>query len=315
MYWRRFVLAALALMALANAQEQQFIHEPEAIGELFASEAAGQGSLLLVGSGMRVVTGSSVTAGDVTALLRLSRGGEVRICPGTTLTVTTAPQGGSLMLSMATGTIETQYPLSTIADQIMTPDFRIQLNGPGDFHFAISADTRGDTCVSALEQNSASVIVSELMGANSYQVKHSEQVVFRGGTVTQADSDVGIACGCSAPRVPVLRAKVDTSNSVPKDVPALPALDTEIRALPPSGPLHVQVDVPFVFRAEEEIPQVEIQTAYLHLQRDAAELLIAAANASVMAPPPQSVVRPKKKRRNLFRRLGAFFQAIFVGGS
>ena len=319
--------------------------EPASAVGLSLSPAAGvvpvtSGSAAVMLAGRSLAAGSSITAGSDTTVLRLARGGEVRVCPGTTVSVTPSENKRDLMLGMSTGALEAHYALSASADSVLTPDFRILFAGPGHFHFAISADPHGNTCVRALTGNTSSAIVSELMGDRIYQVRPTEQAVFRSGQIDKVDADVPLECGCppppavmrtdssAAPTVvePQLPGKVQIGGSATPATstppaamgsmgatPANPRLTNgpETAPLPPSQPndIHVQVDAPFVFNAKDHAgtAPAAVKAARDLPVEDSAARQVHLDPVVQFPPPPEK----KPEHRGFFHRIRGFFSSIF----
>lgn len=286
-------------------------------------------------SGSRIASGSSVTAGSDTTVLRLPRGGEVRVCPGTTLSVTPSKTKRDLMFGMSTGAIEAHYSLSSSVDAVMTPDFRIMFAGPGQFDFAVSADSHGNTCVRALKGNTSSAVVSELMGDRIYQVRPTEQAVFRAGRIDRVDADVPLECGCPPPP-PVMRtanpapaapqsqapSKVSLGGGsalpAPEKGPAETPSETRLSNGPETAPLprtlpgqvHAQIDAPLVFsrrdRAAAPPPAPVDATRELPLN-DSPERQVH-LDAVIQAPPPPEQTKP---HRGFFGKVKGIFSSIF----
>lgn len=290
--------------------------------------------------------GSSVSAGSDTAVLQTRSGGEVRICPHTTISVTPARNRRDIMFGMSTGAIEAQDSLGDSADSVITPDFRILLEGPGAFHFAISADAHGNTCVRGLKGNTGSATVSEVVGDRVYKVKPSEQAVFHLGQIDKIDANVPLECGCPAP-VPIPPSATATevavanlperatlggsaaaetapskiavsgapeSEPVPNSATSL-RQGAEIRSLPilKGEEMNVQVDAPLIFTAKnrrESVPLAPLEeTRALPVQDSSVQPVH--LDAMVEAPRPNRDTRTNAARRGFFHRLGGLFRSIF----
>jgi len=329
--YRRFFSISL-LLAMCGAA-----HAQAPVGELFASGASVKGEVRLAGGGTIVLSGSSVSAGSTTAVLRLARGGEVRICPATALTAT----GGKrteLTFGLGTGALELRYDLDSHSDTVVTPDFRLLLAGPGNFRVAVGTRSNGDTCMKSLEGNAASVIVNEQMGDGTFQLQPGDAVLFRGGNINDVLREPGLACGCPAPPAVMMAEsgapKIQEKTPAPAVALALseaPASEpTKPVQAPPAAPIsattapaadapapatrrNVVIDVPMAFSGgDAPVPPAPAPAAHLAVARlDAAATnfwfpptVLPPGNAASAIPAAQ----PKAAKHGFFSRLfGALF--------
>jgi hypothetical protein len=278
------------------------------IGELFPTEEGAHNAALLIGSGMSVTSGSQLSAGQSVASLILSRGGQVRICPQSSLSVNAIPNTEGLLLALDAGSLEINYPINVLADTVITPDFKLQLVGPGTFHFSLGFSNNGDTCIRSLRGNTSGIIVSEAMGSGTYQVKPDEQVLFAKGKLSDRFSS-RIDCGCPAPP-PVLRAQQSPEANPTAELPPQKADDVQVK-----------VDVPLVFRgnpanAEGAPPEAEPAYAIAKIRFSALpDVFVLQETVEPIVPDSSAKIAPapteKQEKKGFFARLKGFFASIF----
>ena len=303
--WLNRALAGAAVLAIAPLAA----YGQQNVGELFASDARVKGGVVLASSGTKVLSGSSISAGEQTATLKLERGGTMLICPGTSLAVTTSQNGRQLLFSMNTGNLEMDYPIGAASDNLLTPDFRLLLPGPGRLHVAVRVSAKGDTCVQSLSSNSSAVMVSEGMGEESYQVKANEAVIFNGGRISGA-MPAHENCGCPAPP-PTQVAKVTPPPPPPPKTEAA-------KSDPPEPQTHIVVDAPFIYRASEPVNLTE-NVAHLKIESKPMgfePVVLPPATSAKSAKPAKTQTaasgdKPVQQKSGFFAKVSAFFAAIF----
>jgi hypothetical protein len=296
-----------AALVLALAQGAAFAQVP--IGQVQSTDASVRGSVVLANNGATIMSGAQITAGEKNSTLKLTRGGEVNVCSGSSITIT-SNNGRENLIALNSGAIETHYTLASNADTIMTPDFRLLLAGPGAFHFGITMTQRGDMCVQSLAGNASSIIVNEQLGESTHQVRPGEQVVFHNGHVDNASTNPGENCGCpkqvptpvtTAPefKFPEQQSRV-AAQAIASGKPAASAPSVDLP--PAAGQVHMQVDAPMVFRAEDvPAPPLAIQA----LARIQMPLL---PQIPLQPVPAKPEAKPKRK---WYQRFGSTLASVF----
>jgi hypothetical protein len=312
---------------LAAAQQAQ------SIGQLYATDASVKGSVMLAGSGTSVLSGSSIEAGTQAATLKLERGGSLLVCEGTKLSVASSQSGRQMLFSLNSGNLELNYPLGTEADNLLTPDLRLLLPGPGTVHVAVRVAPNGDTCVQSLPWNAAAIVISETMGDATYQVKPDEAVIFKGGHLGQASKSKS-NCGCpkelptqvaksTAP--PTAPAPTSQQKSEPPAAAMLPPPTQplspqaqQLASVPPPPEQHLAVDAPFIFHGDDPAPDLRQNVVMLRLENTKIipmEPTVLPPSAKKPKPAPTQTAQDQssapKQSHGFFSKVGAFFASIF----
>jgi hypothetical protein len=249
-----------------------------------------------------IASNGSVTAGADTALVILPHRGMLRVCASTTVKLaadSSVPAGETpgLLIAMEHGALEMSFATSQApmrdADILLTPQFRILVDGSGAAEVKVRLGEHGDTCVDNAGANAPYVLVSSVFDGGAYRVQPGQRVMFQHGSLHEVVDQEKEPCGCPSPLKP-------GSNEFPL---------AQSEGLAPGSVLPPGTTVPGGTQTGDTL---SYSAADHGLQADEASQTQANADSSTHAKPKKA----KKKHgaspiAEFFESIGRFFRRIF----
>ena len=210
------LMALTVLMAASalQAQDAQNLQAPAAAGPIAIvpidaknpDAAATVTGALEVSRGRAVIAANgTVTSGVATTQVILPRRGMLRVCAATTVKLAAdsgvvAGELPGLLIAMDHGALEmsfatTEAPVKN-ADILMTPEFRILIDGPGAAEVKVRLGEHGDTCVDNAGADAPYVLVSSVFDGGAYRVQPGQRVMFQHGSLHEVVDQEKEPCGC-----------------------------------------------------------------------------------------------------------------------
>jgi hypothetical protein len=246
-----------------------------------ALQAAGvqvSGDVHLGNGAMQLGNGSTITAGNETVPITLSRGGELNLCATTSIHLARdrsiqVPDASGLMLGLDRGAIEAHYETGKYSDVLLTPDLRILVSGPGEADFSIRVSRQGDTCIDNRGPNAPYITVTSQLEDGLYRVQPGQHISFQHGSLREVVDTEHEPCGCPPP-VAVAEVGTPSPSSVapghpvggPSSTPADTAFPLAVSegldkpplpsTTPVAGPGEVHAEVAVPFRFNGNLPTV-----------------------------------------------------------
>ena len=317
------IVAFLGAGVAAYAQQTPIAYVP-------ASGVTVSGSLSVADGTVSIGNNGTIKAGDSTALVKLVRGGDLRVCASTEVHLSrdTSVQGAdsALMIAMDRGALEASYVPGKYSDVLLTPDLRILISGPGTADLKIRVNKQGDTCVDNHGANAPYVTVTSQFEGGVYRVQPNQRVMFEHGSLQQVVDNEAEPCGCPAATPPVAvasnTAKPQPGKTAAEAANPFPLARSEGLAGPepqptepvvPVGVAHAEVAAPIAY-SSTATPNPEAPGA----AGKAPEALSQARVPTRVQTKSQTLdaeIAPvrEKPHRGFFGSIGHFFKEIFAG--
>jgi hypothetical protein len=239
------------------------------IGSVAQKDASVAGGLKVQGDRILLVGASSVTAREHTADIALARGGMVRVCQTSGVSLSagaSAPVVGAsspsaavpMMLALDRGAVELKMQ-AVANDVILTPDLRFTVSHNGPIDLRVRVTRNGDTCVEQHESHAPVLLLSDTFGETTYEIYADQHVLFEHGKLREVVDHENSPCGCPEPQrsVSVAEAALGTSGDASAEHPFPAAESAGLAPTPeipqaPSGAVHAQVSATLAYEGGAE---------------------------------------------------------------
>jgi hypothetical protein len=193
---------------------------------------------------------------------------------------------GAVEMSFAAGRADSKN-----ADTLLTPDFRILINGSGAADVKVRLGPKGDTCIDNPGVNGPYVLVSSVFEGGAYRVQPGQRVMFQHGSLHEVVDEEKEPCGC--PPAESKGNEFPLAQSEGLAPLAKPAIAPETQGTAANVPV-----APLVYKGADHAPQPVA----------AEPPPTQTANATAGSDATQTSA---KKKPGFFRRVGRFFKRIF----
>lgn len=310
-------LAAACATANLAAQDSQNQSAQPSIATVPIEGVSLSGSLSVAGGRAVIGNDGSITAGDKTARVSLTRGGSLNVCASTKVQLSADKNtpGGALMIAIDRGAFEAHYTPGQYSDVILTPDLRILISGPGQADLSLRVMPQGDTCVDNHGKNAPYVLASSLFSGGAYRIQPNQRVLFEHGSLNEVVDNEQDPCGCptsqplsvastgikggkkARPGQKVAEAENPFPLAESEGFQSPPPLPKE-PAVPP-GETHTEVEAPLTYNSSEAEPPPAAPAS--------------ASESGGRSAPTAQAPQPARPHRGFFRSIGHFFHRIFRG--
>ena len=245
-----------------------------------------------------ITTSGAITAGEQMAQVTLPYRGTLRVCPSTTVrlaidTSVSAKDVPGLLMGLEGGAIETSFAITRNSDQLLTPNFRIMIAGPGASELKVRLGVGGDTCIDNSGANAPYVVVTSVFDSGLYRVQPGQRVMFEHGDLHTVVDDEKEPCGCPPPGQKANEFPLAQSEGLAPP----PVLPPTLPTTQPAG--SGAASTTLVYNGSEK----PAQTVTIPPPPPAPQ--------TAQVPASQATQPAAKKKPGVFRKIGRFFKKVF----